>query len=342
MDQLLTGRADEGLAEFLRYENVAWYQDGAVRILDRRKYPTETTYVSCTSVEEVRDAIHDMVTQSGGVKIAAFQALRLHAHQAGGLNSGEEIEGLRHAAQIVANARPTTAPQVMQMLGSIIDKAANMDASLPFAAAVDQAVMEAMNKRYHDFRVIASYIVDQLPDHPRILTHCFAELLIGFVLLIAKERGLCLELICTETRPYLQGARFTSTVGVQTGVPVTLFTDGMPGALMSEGKVDAVITAADVISMDGYVANKVGTYQIAALAHRHHIPYYVGGYPSTKHPFGKDIVIEKRDPEDVLKVDGKRIAPLGVKGYYPAFDITPPELVTAISTVDGLKGPNEL
>ena len=84
MDQLLTGRADEGLAEFLRYENVAWYQDGAVRILDRRKYPTETTYVSCTSVEEVRDAIHDMVTQSGGVKIAAFQALRLHAHQAGG------------------------------------------------------------------------------------------------------------------------------------------------------------------------------------------------------------------------------------------------------------------
>ena len=173
------------------------YQDGAVRILDRRKYPTETTYVSCTSVEEVRDAIHDMVTQSGGVKIAAFQALRLHAHQAGGLNSGEEIEGLRHAAQIVANARPTTAPQVMQMLGSIIDKAANMDASLPFAAAVDQAVMEAMNKRYHDFRVIASYIVDQLPDHPRILTHCFAELLIGFVLLIAKERGLCLELICT-------------------------------------------------------------------------------------------------------------------------------------------------
>ena len=97
MDQLLTGRADEGLAEFLRYENVAWYQDGAVRILDRRKYPTETTYVSCTSVEEVRDAIHDMVTQSGGVKIAAFQALRLHAHQAGGLNSGEEIEGLRHA-----------------------------------------------------------------------------------------------------------------------------------------------------------------------------------------------------------------------------------------------------
>ena len=75
-----------------------------------------------------------------------------------------------------------------------------------FAAAVDQAVMEAMNKRYHDFRVIASYIVDQLPDHPRILTLLW-ELLIGFVLLIAKERGLCLELICTETRPYLQGGQ---------------------------------------------------------------------------------------------------------------------------------------
>lgn len=335
-------RADRGLAEFLRYENVAWYRDGAVHILDRRKYPMEKKFVACTTVEQVRDAIHDMVTQSGGVKIAAFQALRLFAHQRGGENSPEAIEALRGAAWVVANARPTTAPQVMQMLEGIISRAAEVEPAGLFDQAVDEAVMEAMNKRYNDFRAIASNIVDVLPDHPRILTHCFAELLLGFVLLIAKERGLQPELVCTETRPYLQGARFTATVGVQTGVPVTLITDGMPGAMMAAGKIDVFVTAADVISMDGYVANKVGTYQIAALAKRHNIPYYVGGYPSSKHPSGKDIVVEQRDPDEVLLVNGQRIAPEGVKGCYPAFDVTPPELVCAISTVHGLKKPGTL
>lgn len=335
-------RADSGLAEFLRYENVAWYYDGAVSILDRRQFPMKKEFMVCKSVEAVRDAIRDMVTQSGGVKIAAFQALRLHAHSVGGGNTEAAARGLREAAQVVANARPTTAPQVMQMLGAIIDVVAAMDQEMPFALAVDEAVMSAMNKRYHDFRVIASNIVDVLPNHPRILTHCFSELLLGFVLLIAKERGLCPELICTETRPYLQGARFTSTVGIQTGVPVTLITDGMPGSMMAAGMIDAFITAADVISMDGYVANKVGTYQIAVLAGRHNIPYYVGGYPSSKHPSGKDIVVEQRNAGEVLMVEGKRIAPEGVKGFYPSFDVTPPELVTAISTVNGLKKPDEL
>lgn len=131
-------------------------------------------------------------------------------------------------------------------------------------------------------------------------------------------------------------------VGVQTGVPVTLITDGMPGPMMEEGKVDAFITAADVITMDGHVANKVGTYQIAALAKRHDIPYYVGGFPSSSHPSGKNIVIEQRNPEETLLVLGQRVALEGVRGYYPAFDITPPELVTGISTVSGLKKPDHL
>ncbi|MGG1659039.1 s-methyl-5-thioribose-1-phosphate isomerase [Brevibacillus sp. NRS-1366] len=335
-------RADTGLAEFLRYENVAWFEDGVVKILDRRVFPTETRYVTCKTVEEVKNAIKDMVTQSGGVKLAAFQALRLQAHLIGGAKDATAIASLRKAANIVANARPTTAPQMERMLGVIVDKIEECEDGVPLAVATDNAVLAAMNKRYEDFRVIAGHIVDALPNRPRILTHCFAELLLGFVLLLAKERGLSPELICTETRPYLQGARFTATVGMQTGVPVTLITDGMPGAMMTAGKIDAFITAADVITMDGFVANKVGTYQIATLAKRHGVPYYVGGFPSGAHSSGNDIVVEQRNPDEVLMVLGQRVALAGVNGYYPAFDVTPAELVTAISTVEGLKRPDEL
>ena len=326
----------------LRFRRLLRYEDGAVKILDRRVFPMQTEYVDCKTPEEVGAAIRDMVTQSGGVKIAAFQGLRLQAHLRGGEKNAAAIKALYDAAHTIAWARPTTAPQVERMLGAIIESIAAYPDGSDLAQDADEAVMAAMEKRYNDFRAIAGHVVDVLPDHPRILTHCFSELLLGFVLMLAKERGMEPELICTETRPYLQGARFTATVGIQSGVPVTLITDGMPGAMMETGKVDAFVTAADVITMDGHVANKVGTYQIAALAKRHDIPYYVGGFPSSSHPSGKNIVIEQRNPEETLLVLGQRVALEGVRGYYPAFDITPPELVTGISTVSGLKKPDHL
>ena len=227
-----TVRADAGLAEFLRYENVAWYEDGAVKILDRRVFPMKTESVFCRTPEEVGAAIRDMVTQSGGVKIAAFQGMRLQAHLRGGEKNAEAIAALYDAAHTIAWARPTTAPQVERMLGAIVESVATYPDGTDLAQDADEAVMAAMEKRYNDFHAIAGHIVDVLPDHPRILTHCFSELLLGFVLMLAKQRGMEPELICTETRPYLQGARFTATVGIQSGVPVTLITDGMPGAMM--------------------------------------------------------------------------------------------------------------
>jgi methylthioribose-1-phosphate isomerase len=204
-------------------------------------------------------------------------------------------------------------------------------------------VEERREARYNRSRKIGGYAVDLLPENQcTILTQCFAETLIGFVLLVAKERGCDIRLIAPETRPYLQGARLTASVGVEIGVPVTLITDNMPGYVISQGKVDAFICAADVITVDGHVVNKIGTYQIASVAHRHGVPFYVVGTPSAQNPTIDTVEIEERNPDEVLQAMGVRTAKAGVRGYYPAFDITPPQLVGAVVTEKGVFSPYDL
>ncbi|HYG56981.1 MAG TPA: eIF-2B alpha/beta/delta-like protein, partial [Symbiobacteriaceae bacterium] len=150
-----------------------------------------------------------------------------------------------------------------------------------------------------------------------------------------------IELICTETRPYLQGARLTAAQAKEIGVPVTLVTDNMPGYLFYRGMITKYVTAADSITMDGHVSNKVGTFQYAVLAQRFGVPYIVLGYdgPDADRPDAASIPIEERDPEEVFYCRGVRTAVEGIRGYYPAFDITPPEFVSVISTERGLFSP---
>ena len=151
-----------------------------------------------------------------------------------------------------------------------------------------------------------------------------------------------MALICPETRPYLQGARLTASVAHGMGVPVTVVTDNMPGYLLSQRIPDVFICAADVITLDGHVANKIGTYQIALAAHANNVPFYVLGTPSAEHATVDSVTIEERDPEEVLHAMGVRTAMDGVIGYYPAFDITPPNLVGAVVTEQGVFSPYDL
>lgn len=150
------------------------------------------------------------------------------------------------------------------------------------------------------------------------------------------------SLICPETRPYLQSARLTASVAHDMGVPVTVVTDNMPGYLLSHGIPEVFICAADVVTLDGHVVNKIGTYQIALAAHENNIPFYVTSTPSADNPTVDTITIEERDPEEVLHTMGVRTAMEGVKGYYPAFDITPPKLVSAVVTEKGVFSPYDL
>ena len=158
----------------------------------------------------------------------------------------------------------------------------------------------------------------------------------------ASEEGKCIQIIATETRPALQGARLTAFELSQDKFHITLIADTMVGSVMSRGLIDKVIVGADRITRTGHIFNKIGTYQVAVLAKRHDIPFYCAAPASTfdLETDWSDVVIEERSVDEIAMINGKRIVPKKVKIFNPAFDMTPPELVTAIITENGVLKPD--
>jgi methylthioribose-1-phosphate isomerase len=185
-----------------------------------------------------------------------------------------------------------------------------------------------------------------LPPKARVLTHCNAGALAtaGYgtalgVVRAAVEGGNPVTVFADETRPFLQGARLTAWELHRDGIPVTVLTDGMAGWLMAQGEIACVVVGADRIAANGDVANKIGTYALAVLAAHHHLPFYVAAPWSTvdlETPTGAAIPIEERGSDEVVTIAGHRIAPVGVPARYPAFDVTPEALVSAIVTERGV------
>jgi methylthioribose-1-phosphate isomerase len=327
----------------LKRENIAWYQDGVVQILDRRLYPGKVEFVVCGDYNEVAQAIADMVTQSGGPWLAALQAMVMTAYQVEDKPVDKAKTTLREAAYALTHARPTTSERMVAAVEKVLDHAvAALEAGDAVGTSTEAYVLERVDALYARARTIGENVVDLLPDKVTILTQCFAEWLIGYTLLVCQERGKEISLICPETRPYLQGARLTASVAYDMDVPVTVVTDNMPGYLLSQRIPDAFICAADVVTLDGHVVNKIGTYQIALAAHENGIPFYVTSTPSVDNPTIDTVTIEERDPKEVLHAMGVRTVMEGVKGFYPAFDITPPKLVSAIVTEKGVFSPYDL
>ena len=336
-------RQDRGLAFMLQYENIAWYEDGAVRILDRRVYPTRVEFVTCHRHEEVAQAITDMVTQSAGPYTAAAMGMALAAYECRTLGEQAQVEYLQKAADTIANARPTTAARMRLVTEGALAVAKE---ALPAGRDVSQAIVEyavaANDVRYAKVGQMAEYLVDMIPDRGTVMTQCFGETIVGKMLAAAAARGKTFRLFCPETRPYFQGARLTATVAHQMGFDVTVITDNMPAYVMQREHVDLFTSAADAICLDGHVVNKVGTFQIAIAAKYMGIPYFVTGAPDHGHPTVDTVRIELRDPEFTLQAMGVRTACDGVKGYYPAFDITPPALVSGVVTDTGIYSPYDL
>ncbi len=158
----------------------------------------------------------------------------------------------------------------------------------------------------------------------------------------ASEEGKCIQIIATETRPALQGARLTAFELSQDKFHITLIADTMVGSVMSRGFIDKVIVGADRITKTGHIFNKIGTYQIAVLAKRHNIPFYCAAPASTfdLETNWSNVIIEERSADEIYKIGRKRIAPKKIKIFNPAFDMTPPEIVTAIITEKGVLEPD--
>ena len=336
-------RPDHDLAFMLQYENIAWYEDGAVRILDRRCYPRTVSFVTCRTHGEVAQAIRDMVTQSAGPYPAAAMGMALAAYECRNESEERQRAFLTAAAERISTARPTTAKRMTRVCETMLLAAdAAWKSGEPVDLAIKRRAVEANDSRYRKIAKIATHLVDRFPDDGTILTQCFAETIVGMMLRESRERGKRLRIFCPETRPYFQGARLTATVCYEMGFDVTVITDNMPAFVMQREHVDVFTSAADAITMDGHVVNKVGTFQIAIAAKHLGVPYYVTGVPDTVHPKIGDVQIEFRDPAFVLEAMGVRTARDGVKGYYPAFDITPPELVTGVVTDRGILSPYRL
>jgi len=336
-------RQDKELAFMLQYENIAWYEDGEVRILDRRIYPAKIEFVVCRTYEEVTKAISDMVTQSAGPFTAAPMGMALAAWQCKDMPAREQIEYLKKASYTISHARPTTVDRMRIVTEACIPAA---EKALIEGRRVDNAirdfVVEANNIRYAKVGKCAQYLVDMFPNNGTIMTQCFAETIIGMMLKECQKRNKTIRLFCPETRPYFQGARLTATVCHDMGFDVTVITDNMPAFVMQKEKVDVFTCAADAICQDGYVFNKVGTSQIAICAHYFGIPTFVSGAPDKGHTTHDSVTIEMRDPNFSLQAMGVRTAVEGVNGYYPAFDMTPPHLISGIVTDKGIFSPFDL
>ena len=336
-------RADKDLAFLLRYENVAWFEDGKVRILDRRVYPARVEFVTCHTHEEVAQAITDMVTQSAGPYTAVPMGMALAAWECRDKTADEQMAYLRKAAHTISHARPTTQKR-MGILCDICLKEAEraLAAGENVAEAIRDKTIALNNVRYDRMAKIGSYLVDMFPDNGTVMTHCFAETIVGTMLRECRRRGKSIRLFCPETRPYFQGARLTASVCHDMGFDVTVISDNMPAFVMQQEKVDVFTTAADAICCDGHVVNKVGTFQNAIVAKYMGIPYFVTGAPDQGHRTVDSVHIELRDPNFTLQAMGVRTAMGGVKGYYPAFDITPPHLVSGVVTDLGIYSPYDL
>jgi len=339
-------RADQGMAFMLKYENVAWYEDGQVRILDRRIYPIRIEYVVCKRHEEVAQAIADMVTQSGGPYTAAAMGMALAAYEARDKKEEDLIQYMEKAAYTLSHARPTTVEKMKRVVDGAMkvvrEEVSKGNSGQKLVDALFDYAFRYIDNNYSKYSIIGSYLADQIPQNGTVMTQCFAETVIGTMLRECRRRGNEIKVICPETRPYFQGARLTASVACDMGFDVTVISDNMPGYTMKTKKVDVFTSAADVITMDGYIVNKVGTFQIALAARYWGIPYFVTGIPNKAHPDIDSVVIEERDPELVMEAMGTKVTMEGVKGYYPAFDITPPKLCDGVITDKGIFSPYDL
>lgn len=339
-------RADEGMGFLLKYENVAWYENGCVKILDRRIYPMDVKYVECYRYEDVAQAITDMVTQSAGPYTAAAMGMALAAYEAKDMNEKEIKNFMKKAAYTLSHARPTTAAKMMEITDKSYEIVENClkegIIGLELVEKLRKYAFDRIDNNYRKYESVGKNLASLIPDNGIILTQCFGETIIGTLFNELKKTNKNVKVYCAETRPYFQGARLTASVIYDMGFDVTVISDNMIGYTMRNKGINVFTSAADVITMNGCVINKVGTFQMALMANYFGIPYYVTGSPDKNHPDTSSVKIEERDGESVLKYLNIKIVKEGVKGYYPAFDITPSNLVTGIVTSKGIYKPEEL
>jgi len=330
---------------FFTLRTVTWDEGDRVRMIDQSVLPTRFVYKSYDTWEGVADAIRTMVIRGApAIGVAAAMGVALAARSSKARNKEQLMEDVRRASAGLRKTRPT-AVNLFWGIDRMMKKA---DSSTSVREAKEAVVAEARAMEDEDVEVnrrLGRSGADLIHDGDTVLTQCNAGALatVGYgtalgVVRAAVEQGKLVKVLVPETRPALQGARLTAFELVRDKIACTLISDTAVGHMMSLGRVDCVIVGADRITRDGFVFNKIGTYQEAVLAKRHQVPFYPAAPRSTfdlarSH---QQVTIEERGASEVVQIRGRRIAPRGVPVANPAFDMTPPELVTSMITERGL------
>lgn len=327
---------------------VTWEEDH-LRMIDQTRLPLETVYLDLYTIEEVFEAIQKLrVRGAPAIGVAAAYGLYLGMRKAPVASPEEFFRQLQQYIDYLSTARPTAVNLfwALRRLQTRLEQLTD-----PTVEQLKAHLLELAIELHEDDRKrcegIGHHGQEVVPPGARILTHCNTGALatggIGTALGViyrAHELGKAVEVYADETRPVLQGARLTVWELVTAGVPVTLICDNMAASLMQQGKVDLIIVGADRIAADGSVANKIGTYNLAVLARHHNIPFYVAAPLSTfdlSLENGRDIPIEVRDGDEVRRVFQRCLITVpDVPCWNPAFDVTPPELVSGIITENGV------
>jgi methylthioribose-1-phosphate isomerase len=287
-----------------------------------------------------------MVTQSAGPYTAAAMGMALASYEAQDLWGKKYEIFMEKAAYALSHARPTTVMRMESVTTGCMAVVRRGLAAGKTPADITEDLrlhsIRTLEENYRKADKIGELLADITPPDGTVMTQCYAETVVGTFLRACREQGNAIRIICPETRPYYQGARLTASVACDMDFDVTVITDNMPGTVLKEKKVDLFTSAADVITLDGHVINKVGTFQIALMARYWGIPYYVTGTPNPAHPSADSVEIELRDPELVLESMGQKHTMTGVRGFYPAFDVTPPELIAGVVTDRGIFAPDDL
>jgi len=329
------------------FKTVEWTDEG-VRLIDQTKLPAEETYVTCTTYEEVADAIRRMVVRGApAIGVTAGMGIALGVRDA----EGDHVSELRRNFDDICEAMGETRPTAVNLFWAIRRMQDKFQAlsDEPVERIKQELIAEAQRMYLED--IAANEAMGRngavlMPSSGGVLTHCNAGALAtcGYgtalgVIRAAVEGGKKIQVYSDETRPFLQGSRLTAWELMKDGIPTTVIADNMAGAMMKQGKIAAVVVGADRIAANGDVANKIGTYTVAVLAKEHDIPFYVAA-PFTTIDMdtmdGSRIPIEQRASREITHVGGKPVTPEGIKVENPAFDVTPAKYVTAIITERGV------
>ena len=321
-------------------KTVEW-KNGSVVMIDQTKLPNELVFVTLTDYNQVADAIKTLVIRGApAIGISGAFGLALAALNSKANSKDELINELKHAKKILFETRPTA---VNLKWG--LEKIMSVTKYFESVDEIKKSIIETAKQMADDDIKINMAIGKHgsilFNDNDTIMTHCNAGALatVGYgtalgVIRATRDNGKNIKVIATETRPVQQGSRLTAFELKHDGIDVTIIPDTAVGYTMANGLVNKIVVGADRILRTGHVFNKIGTYQVAAIAKQHDIPFYVAAPLSTfdLESDPEDVTIEQRDPSEVTRVGGKNTAPDGVNVINPAFDMTPPELISGIIT----------